>query len=118
MGCCGKHNERTAAGLPDVERRILPSDECVLCAEKHLATAYALAVECGYEGVNRPSIIGQLCLAQWHVYHADAKLAELIRDLRHVVQQRREAEADWMSVLAGIDDLANAEATALPRTGH
>lgn len=110
MSCCGKHKEKVATGAPDVERKTLPSDECILCAEKHLATAYALAVENGYESVNRIAIIGQLCLSQWHCWHADIELAKSIRDIRHLIQQRREAEVDWTPMLAEMDALASAEA--------
>ena len=106
MACCGKHKAKVSGGLVDMDRRTLPTDECVLCAEKHLATAYALATENGYEGTNRASTIGQLCLAQWHCWHADAKLAEAIRDVRHLVQQRREAEVDWSGVIIRMDGLA------------
>lgn len=109
MACCGKHKAKVSGGLVDMDRRTLPTDECVLCAEKHLATAYALATENGYEGTNRASTIGQLCLAQWHCWHTDAKLAEAIRDVRHLVQQRREIEIDWNHVLTAIDDLASKE---------
>jgi len=107
MSCCGKHKEKLEIGLPDMERKTLPSDECALCAEKHLASAYALAVENGYEGVNRASIIGQLCLAQWHCWHSDIKLAESIRDIRHLVQQRREIEIVWESALKKMDEIVN-----------
>ena len=41
------------------------------------------------------------------------KLAEKIRDIRHLVQQRREAEIDWTPVALEIDALASAEAEEL-----
>lgn len=107
MSCCGKHKEKVATGSPDVERKTLPSDECILCAEKHLATAYALSVENGYESVNRAAVIGQLCLCQWHCWHADMELAQSIRDIRHLVQQRREAEIVWEAALKRMDEIAN-----------
>ena len=108
MGCCGKHKSLVSSGLPDLARAILPTDECVLCAEKHLSTAYALAQECGYEGVNRQRIIGEIVLSQWHVWHSNMKLAEKIRTIRHLIQQRREAEVDWHPLLTAMDALATA----------
>lgn len=107
MSCCGKHKAKISAGMPDMERKTLPSDECVLCAEKHLASAYALSVENGYEGTNRASTIGQLCLSQWHCWRADIELAKSIRDIRHLVQQRREAEIAWEPVLKKMDEIVN-----------
>ena len=109
MGCCGKHLARTANGLPDIARNVLPTDECVLCAEKHFSTAYALAQESGYGTPNRQRIVGELVLAQWHSWHTDLKLAESIRAIRHLIQQRREAEVEWAGMLAEIDALATEE---------
>ena len=109
MSCCGKHKEKVATGAPDVDRKTLPSDECILCAEKHLATAYALSVENGYESVNRAAVIGQLCLAQWHCWHADMELAQSIRDIRHLVQQRRENEIDWLPSFTQMNTLVEKE---------
>lgn len=108
MSCCGKHKEARGIDLP---RRTLPTDECVLCAEKHLATAYTLAQECGYEDTNRQRIIGELVLSQWHVWHSNMKLAEKIRTIRHLIQQRRETEVDWMPLLTAMDALATAAAS-------
>lgn len=113
MNCCGKHKSSQAGGLPDIERKILPTDECLLCAEKHFSTAYALASESGYEGPNRLSIIGQLCLAQWHCFRADPGLAGLMRDIRHLVQQRRETEIDWGPAATAMNLAAAAEAAKL-----
>lgn len=95
--------------MPDMARSTLPTDECAFCAEKHLATAYALAQERGYEGVTRQRIVGELCLAQWHCWHMDMALAETIRAARHLIQQRREAEVEWSPVLEKMDVLANKE---------
>jgi len=87
----------------------LPTDECLLCAEKHLSTAYALAQERGYEGVNRQRVIGELVLAQWHCWHEAPKLAAQVRDIRHLVQQRRHAEVDWRPILTAMDGLVKTE---------
>lgn len=97
MTCCGQH--KRGGGLPDMARNILPGDECILCAEKHLSTAYALAVETGYADLNRQRIIGELVLAQWHCWRHDMRLAEAVRDIRHLVQARREAEVDWAAAI-------------------
>ena len=113
MGCCGQHKTKYGGNRPDSDARTLPTDECVLCAEKHLATAYALASENGYKFENRAAIVGQLCLCQWHCYHAEPKLAGSIRAARHLIQQRREAEVDWHPLLTAMDALAAAEASKI-----
>jgi hypothetical protein len=128
MSCCGKHkkvtvaaasNENTSsAGVPVDDGVIYPETGCVMCAEKHLSTAFALAGEAGYVTPNRQRIVGEMTASALHLFREHKELAESIRAARHLIQQRREAEVDWMPMLAGIDDLANAEATALLRTGH
>lgn len=107
MGCCGKH--KRGHGLPDRAERILPTDECSLCAAKHLATAFVLAQERGYEAVNRAWIVGELCLAQWHLWYDNLKLASNIREIRHLIQQRRERDVDWNPVLQEMDEVVKTE---------
>jgi hypothetical protein len=115
MSCCGKHTKER--GLPDMPRPILPSDECVLCAEKHLSTAYSLAQERGYADANRQYIVGELVLAQWHLWHVSIRLAEIIRGIRHQIQMRQEAAVQWGPVLAEMDALATSEAKKLLEDG-
>ncbi len=116
MSCgCGKHKDRTGKPMPkgDIPHDILPAEPCVFCSEKHLSTAYALAQECGYGPVNRQHIIGELVACQWHIWKTNLKLAESIRDIRHLIQQRREAEVKWEPCLTAMDALANSEASKL-----
>lgn len=118
MGCCGKHRKSASESEPSTAKErgeygIRPSDACVLCAEKHLSTAYALAVERGYETPNRQRIIGELSAAGMHLHLEHRELAESIRDMRHLIQYRRESEVDWTPVSAEIDKLAAAEAAKL-----
>jgi len=115
MGCCG-HKRRTdgeqpAAPEPKRERlpMIYPADGCVLCAEKHVSLAYALAGEAGYLPVNRQRIVGELGAAGLHLYREHPAMAEQVRALRHLIQQRREGEAVWAEVLADVDTLASNE---------
>ena len=108
MACCGQHK-----GGGDSSVRvppIYPATGCELCAEKHLSTAFALAGEAGYVAVNRQRIIGELTACALHLYKEHAELAEKVRAMRHLIQQRREAEVDWMPMLAEIDALTAAEA--------
>lgn len=110
MGCCGKHKKAAAAGTVNVaaapETGLYPHTGCVLCAEKHLSTAYALAGEAGYVPVNRQRIIGELTAAALHLFKEHAEMAERVRGMRHAIQTRREADVNWNPLLAEIDELA------------
>ena len=115
MSCCGKHRKAAPKGAPAHKTApgIYPAEGCELCAEKHLSTAYALAGEAGYVPINRQRIIGELTACALHLYKEHAELAEKVRAIRHLIQQRREAEVDWTSMLAEMDALAGQEATKI-----
>lgn len=91
------------------ERQTTPADACLYCAEKHLATAAALARELGYSAPNRGYVVGELVAACWHLAaersaEADALAADL-RDFRHKIQSRAadESTADFGPFLKRID---------------
>ena len=104
--CCGKHHKRHDTRLAATDHSIRPDEPCVLCAEKHLSTAYALSQECGYVPINRQRIIGELAAAQWHSWKTDGALAEMIRDIRHAVQARS-SSIEWVNALQIMDRLAS-----------
>ena len=60
--------------------------------------------------INRQRIIGELTAAALHLYKAHPELAESIRNIRHLIQQRREAEVDWHPLLTAMDWTATAAA--------
>ena len=111
MSCgCGQH--RTGRGPIDRPMRTLPETECVLCGEKHLDTARAWWIEgqvSGYTVENRPSMVGELCAAAFHVWPKDRRLAEILRDIRHLIQNRKEFEVDWLPALEAMDRLVQSE---------
>ena len=110
MSCCGNHGVgKGPIDRPPVKK---PSTPCVLCGEKHLATARAFWLEAmasGYTLENHASIIGELNAASWHVWRFDYHLAEIIRDIRHLVQARREEEIDFLPALERMDILVKFE---------
>ncbi len=119
MGCCGEHRKLIAkdgslalADRPTRPVPIKPVDQCALCAEKHLATAYALAQEGSYSGVNRARVIGELVCCQWHLYGEHKELAAKVRDIRHLIQHRRDSEVNWSPVLAEINEICSRDASA------
>ena len=125
MSCCGKHkkaavsvagNENTSsAGVPVDDGVIYPETGCVMCAEKHLSTAYALAGEAGYVTPNRQRIVGEMTASALHLFMEHKELAGSIRDARHLIQQRRENEVDWHPLLTAMDALAAAEAAMISK---
>lgn len=96
-----------------------PTASCLYCAEKHLATAAALAREQGYEAPNLGYIVGELVAAAWHLASGGndrQELASKIRDLRHDIQRRkiRPAETDFAPLLREIDRLITVDIAAAP----
>lgn len=83
---CGAKKEKSAT--PKKEKFTKkPDDGCYLCAEKHLATAYALySKEAGYKGLNRWHYLGELNNAANHLWEINPGFAEKIRMLRHDIQ--------------------------------
>lgn len=82
-----------------------PTTRCAYCAEKHFATAYALAREAEsaeeYAEVDRAFIVGELVLAQWHL-GKDSPAAAALREARHLVQERRGVEVEWGRLLDAV----------------
>lgn len=82
-----------------------PTTRCAYCAEKHFATAYALAREAEsaaeYAEADRAFVIGELVLAQWHL-GKDSPAAAALREARHLVQARRAGEVDWGMLLGEV----------------
>lgn len=110
MGCrCKKHKPGTAASeaLSPTDYTTLPDEPCEVCAEKHFATAFALANEKGYENpLNFDRIIGELTCATWHTFESHRDIAEDIRDLRHYIQLRRFSDISrWLPVSQKLKEL-------------
>lgn len=85
----------------------MPDEPCIYCAEKHFSTALRLAMESGYENLNRQHIIGELVLAQWHLEHFNRSGAMAIRNIRHIIQNRQEDKAvsEWRKIGLQFDRL-------------
>ncbi len=110
--CCGQHKSEAVKHEPKAKPEdyfIRPSEQCVMCAEKHISTAYALSLECGYETPNRQRITGELTCASLHLYRDNLELSNIVRGVRHLIQERKESEIDWHPLLTAIDWLATSE---------
>lgn len=134
MGCCGQHRSAgkpsaLQPGQPERERvpPIYPATQCELCAQKHLAhadcirraqiqlaLAHALKYEPGYEQINHMRIIGELSACALHLYKDHPELAGKVRAVRHLVQERKDSEAEWEPLLIEMDAVATKELTNRP----
>ena len=111
MTCGCMNPSPNSRGLDDLAAK-RPTEHCVYCGEKHISTAYALFRESGYEDINRQFIVGELVLAQWHLKHKYIEISLLLRDARHLIQERRESEVDWDTILSLIDKIVSQQLDA------
>ena len=112
MACgCGKSSTR----IPPTGRT-RPTDQCLFCAQKHIAEAFAAWHEYTYSAENRLWIIGQLRSAVSHTYRDHAAIADRARDLAHTIQQVRDADIsdDWARLAEAMQAAIDATATAIP----
>ena len=110
MSCCGRHKD--GYGEVDKPLTIKPDTECVFCGYKHFCAARAFwreGLSSGYAPENRADTCGELSAAQWHLWRKDYALAQMIRDIRHLIEHRREAEVVWGPTLERIDVLVENE---------
>lgn len=115
--CMEGKNANRISGLVDTPGMKRPDEPCLFCAEKHLAVAYGLSEESGYESPNRMKLLANLVLAQWHLWRDHRALAGKIRDIRHAVQSWKPLTADlWAGPLAEVQALTHAEAKRLGET--
>lgn len=78
-----------------------------LVGELYFATAWRLAHECGYLRPNRSTIIGDIAMAQIHLYKYTYEFAERLRDIRHKIQ-RTESQlitGEWNILAQNIDTI-------------
>lgn len=112
MACgCGKSSTR----IPPTGRT-RPTDQCLFCAQKHIAEAFAAWHEYTYSAENRLWIIGQLRAAVSHTYRDHATIADLARDLAHIIQQVRDADIsdDWARLAEAMQAAIDATTAAIP----
>lgn len=84
-----------------------------LIGEMYFCAAWRLAFECGYERPNRQMIIGDLSMAQVHLYKFSYEIAEKLRDIRHKVQRSEQKliSDDWIVVAQNLDVLITPKIT-------
>lgn len=77
----------------------LPTEHCAMCAEKHYATAYALAFETGYEFSNTQSIVDELVCAIWHMSTIDRDIAVDMAGMKRMLMvHANPRNDDWNAV--------------------
>ncbi len=108
MTCCGEKTSQAGDAAPIV-RPHFPATQCIQCAEKHISLASALAWECGYKAPNRQRVIGELAAAALHLCVEHKELADRVRAVRHLIQQRKEPEVQWDDLLTEMDKVVMAD---------
>lgn len=84
----------------NVDRYKRPTDDCWICAEKHLSTAYSTYMkEHGYRELNRWHYIGSLNDAENHLAGIVPDYVEVIRKFRHDIQYgMTKSDSDWQKL--------------------
>lgn len=92
------------------ESHSVPVGQDIKKSELAFCVAWRLAEECGYISINRNLIIEKLTMAQIYCYQIDYELAKKIRDVRHLIQYRKETEIgeSWVQI-AALYEVANAK---------
>lgn len=80
--CHGKSKVRTV--------KTLPTDQCTLCAHKHMDDALSLFLEFPYERVNRRMVVGFIRDAMRHLQHDHRDVALELRDLAIAIDEVRD----------------------------
>ena len=104
---CGCGNKKRSVTVVDPTRTKTPTDDCWICAEKHLGSAYdTYSKEHGYRELNRIHYIGALNDAENHLAEIVPKYAEEIRRFRHDIQRGVEkSDFDWQTLTKKFYDL-------------
>lgn len=78
-----------------------------LVGEIYFCAAWRLAHECGYMRPNRSTIVGDLAMAQVHMYRTFYTFTERLRDIRHKVQRTEQQliTGDWNVMAQNLDVL-------------
>ena len=105
---CGKKKK---SGIP---RTKTPTDDCWICAEKHLGSAYdTYAKEHGYRELNRLHYIGALNDAENHLAGVVPEFAEEIRAFRHDIQNGvPKSDSVWQALCKKFYDLKDSTSAA------
>ena len=82
--CHGKNKTRVL--------KTLPTDQCTLCAHKHMDDALSLFAEFPYERINRRMVVGFIRDAMRHLQVDHRDLALELRDLAIAIDEVRDAE--------------------------
>lgn len=82
--CHGKEKVRTV--------KTNPTDQCTLCAHKHMDDALSLFIEFPYERVNRRVVVGFIRDAMRHLQRDHRDLALELRDLAIAIDEVRDDE--------------------------
>lgn len=96
--CHGKEKIKTV--------KTLPTDQCTLCAHKHMDDALSLFIEFPYERINRRKVVGFIRDAMRHLQQDHRETALELRDLAIAIDEVRDEQYP-AGIVAEIERLAN-----------
>jgi len=101
MACsCSQRKGNTQKTTENVQptsndkQTILPTTQCIACAQKHLDEAWVQFTEFGYSNENRRFVRGNLRAIVLHTYKEWPDISELARKCALLVQEAKDKEAD------------------------
>ena len=96
MSCtCNAHENQRQPG---------PLDQCLLCALKHWDAAFNAYNEFRYERRNRNWVRSNVKAIISHTYRQWPAIADIARDLWHVIAERRDGQASAADKLEALGD--------------
>jgi len=80
--------------LAEEQDKVKPTEQCIVCAQKHIDEAWAHFHEYSYTDENRRTIRGNLRQIVLHTYKDWKPIAELARECALLVQEAKDIEAE------------------------
>lgn len=114
MGCnCGKTKMTTVTTenkaqptpvITEPEKKVLPTEQCIACAQKHMDEAYMLFMEYGYSRENARLCRGNIRAIVLHTYKDFPDIAKLARECALKLQNGTDATKAMKNLCNMIDD--------------
>ena len=100
-----RNMEQVTQNIPEPTGKVLPTEQCIACCQKHMDEAWCLFNEYGYSNENRRFVRGNLRAIVLHSFKEWKNIAEQARKCALLVQEVKDDEAlDEMRKLCDMID--------------
>lgn len=101
------NNQQKSSDKKFSRNGMVSNDQDLKKSEIAFCVSWRLAEECGYISINRNLIIEKLTIAQIHCYIVNYELAKKLRDIRHLIQYRKENEIGntWIEIASIYEEI-------------